>query len=190
MKLSVREMVIISMFAALACAGGLLLRFAGKGVVPYSILPFVVLLSGMVLGGRLGAMSMLVYVALGLAGVPVFSSMPYGGLAYLVKPTAGFLFGFIAGALVTGAIVKRFKISGFFGYLLSSFAGVAVIYLIGLPYFYIISNFFVGNPYDMAKILNVAFKPFIALDLLKGAIAAGIAVPLSKQLRQGNLGYR
>lgn len=183
MRLSVKEMVIVSMFAALACAGGLILRFGGTAVVPFSILPFIALLSGMLLGGRLAAMSMIIYLALGLAGVPVFGALPYGGLAYLVKPTAGFLFGFVGGALITGMIVKHYKVSGFFGYLLASLAGIAAIYAIGLPYLYGVMNFYVGKAVNVEGVLKMAFVPYIGLDLIKACVAAAIAVPVSKQVK-------
>lgn len=184
MKISIREMVLVSMFAALACIGGLLLRFGGTGVVPFSILPFIVLLSGMLLGGRLGALSMVVYAILGIVGIPVFSTAPFGGLAYFVKPTAGFLLGFIGGAYITGIISERFKVRSFRGFLLAAMAGVAVIYIIGLPYLYVVLNFYVGKAVDVGGVLKLAFEPFIGLDLIKAAIASLLAVPISKQLRR------
>lgn len=184
LRLNVREMVIVSMFAAFVCVGGLILRFGGNAVVPFSILPFIVLFSGMLLGGRLAAMSIIIYLALGLAGVPVFGAPPFGGLAYLLKPTAGFLFGFVGGAFVTGIIVKKYKVSGIFGYFLASLAGIAVIYAIGLPYLYAVINFYVGKAVNVEGVLKMAFLPFVGFDLIKAFIASIIAVPVSKQVKQ------
>ncbi len=183
MKLTVKEMVLVSMFAALACGGALMLRYGGTAVVPYSILPFVALMAGVLLGSRLGALSMALYLVIGLAGVPVFATPPYGGLAYLVKPTAGFLFGFIGGAYIAGKITEKVGKNSIFTYMLASCAGLVTLYLIGLPYFYVIMNFYVGKALDVWAVLKVAFLPFIGFDLLKALIASLIAVPVTKQVR-------
>lgn len=183
MKISVKEMVLVSMFAALAAIGALVVRFGGTAVVPFSILPLVAIMAGMFLGGRLGALSIFVYLILGLVGVPVFAAPPYGGLTYFVKPTAGFLFGFIASAYVVGKVIEILKIRGFFGYLAASVLGIITIYIIGLPYIYLILNYYMGKAVDVAGVLKIAFYPFIGLDLLKTVIAAAVAVPVMKQLR-------
>ncbi len=182
MKISVREMALVSMFAALACAGGLLLRFGGAGVVPYSILPFIALLSGVLLGSRLGALSMTVYLFTGLVGVPVFGSAPYGGLTYFIKPSAGFLFGFIATAYITGKIVEKLGRRTLLTFIPACMAGLAVLYVIGLPYFYVIMNYFAGKAINVWGVLKLGFLPFIGFDLVKAVVASVIAVPVTKQI--------
>ncbi len=183
MKLTVKEMSLVSMFAALACAGGLMIRFGGNSLVPFSILPFITLLAGVLLGGRLGALSMAVYLAIGLAGAPVFGYAPYGGVAYLIKPSAGFLFGFIGGAYVTGKTVQKLGRNAVWSHLLASCAGLAALYAIGLPYLYIVLNFFIGTAINVADVLKIGFLPFIAFDLLKAWAVSVIAVPILKQVR-------
>ncbi|MHB9094123.1 MAG: biotin transporter BioY [Eubacteriales bacterium] len=185
MKLTVKEMVLVSMFAALACLGALLLRVGGTGIVPYSILPFVVLLAGAMLGSRLGALSLTVYVALGLVGVPVFASAPYGGIAYLVSPTAGFLFGYIGAAYATGRIVEILGKNTVRTYLLASCAGLVVLYLIGLPYLYVVLNYFVGKAVNVMGILKIGLLPFIGFDLVKALIVSLVTVPVMKQAKTG-----
>lgn len=185
MKITVKEMTLVSMFAAFACAGGLMLRLGGTGIVPFSILPLVVLLAGLLLGARLGAMVMVIYLAIGLIGVPVFSAPPFGGLAYLVKPTAGFLFGFIGGAFVTGKVVEQFRIKSAVGYIFASIAGLAVIYLIGLPYLYIVLNYYIGKAVSVVAVFKIGFLPFIGFDLIKALITSIIAVQVSKQVKAG-----
>jgi len=185
MKLSVREMALVSMFAALACAGGLLLRFGGDMVVPFSILPFITILAGILLGGRLGALSMGLYLAIGLVGIPVFATPPYGGIAYLVKPTAGFLFGFVGAAYVTGKVAEWLGKNSVRSYMLASCLGIAVLYLIGLPYFYVVMNLYVGKAMNVKTVLELAFLPFITFDLIKAVIVSVIAGPVSKQVRSG-----
>ena len=63
------------------------------------------MLAGLMLGGRLGAISVCVYVAIGLAGLPVFTQG--GGITYVLKPTFGYLIGFAVGTYVTGAIANK-----------------------------------------------------------------------------------
>ena len=66
---------------------------------------FFVLLAGILLGSKLGALAVLLYVVIGLLGLPIFAAG--GGLAYIVEPSFGYLIGFIAGAYVTGIIWKK-----------------------------------------------------------------------------------
>ncbi len=183
MKISVKEMALVSMFSALACAGGLILRFGGDVVVPFSILPFITMLAGVLLGGRLGALSMTVYLVIGLAGIPVFQTPPYGGLAYLVKPTAGFLFGFIGAAYVTGKVSEKIGKNTMWSYLIASCAGIAVLYLVGIPYFYLLMNFYLGKAMTVWTVIQYVFLPFILSDLIKAVIASAIAVPIARQVK-------
>ena len=185
MKLTVREMVLVSMFAALACAGGLLLRFGGEAVVPFSILPLITLFAGVLLGGRLGALSMALYLVIGFVGVPVFAKPPYGGLVYFVNPTAGFLFGFVGAAYATGKIAELLGKNTVWAYLLASTAGLAVLYLVGLPYLYLVLNFYVGKAMDVWTVIKIGFMPFIGIDLIKALIVSIIAVPVIKQVKAG-----
>lgn len=182
MKLTVKEMTLVSMFAAFACAGGLLLRFGGNDVVPFSVLPLVVLLAGALLGSRLGALSMAVYMIIGLVGVPVFASAPYGGIAYFLKPSAGFLFGYIAAAYVVGKITELIGKNNIWTYLAATGAGLMVLYLTGLPYLFVILNFIVGKAVNVAGVLKIGFLPFIGFDLIKAVIVSVIAVPVAKQV--------
>ena len=103
-RFSARDITMTAVFAALAVVAAILVRYAGS-IVPFSLMPFVVMLAGGVLGARLGAMSMVVYIMLGLVGVPVFASPPFGGPAYVLQPTFGFLPGFVAAAYVISLLL-------------------------------------------------------------------------------------
>ncbi len=183
MKISVKEMAFVSMFAALACAGGLMLRFGGDVVVPFSILPFITMLAGVLMGGRLGALSLTVYLVIGLAGIPVFQTPPYGGLAYLIKPTAGFLFGFIGAAFVTGKITEKIAKNTVWSYFIASCAGIVILYLVGVPYFYVLMNFYLGKAMTVWTVLQYVFLPFIVSDVVKAALVSVIAVPVARQVK-------
>jgi len=174
-KLTPRDMVLVAMFASLAVVAALLFRFLGGMIVPFSLLPFVALLAGGLLGARLGALSMGIYVLMGVLGMPVFEKPPFGGPAYILSPTFGFLLGFIVAAFVAGLILKGQRDAGPVRLSLAMLAGVVTIYAIGLPYLYVILKYYVGKPFDALQIVMLFFVPFIGLDLLK-ALAAGALV--------------
>lgn len=175
MRLSPRDMALAALFAALAAVAAIMVRYGSPALVPFSLLPFVALLAGGLLGARLGGLSMLIYVLMGLAGVPVFAKPPFGGPAYVLQPTFGFLLGFIAAAWVTGALIPPKKDPGIARYFLAMLVGLAVIYLLGLPYMYLIVNFYLGKAMPPAQVLKVGFLPFIGFDLIKAAAAAVLA---------------
>ncbi|TYO94616.1 biotin transporter BioY [Desulfallas thermosapovorans] len=174
-KLTPRDMALVAMFASLAVVAALLFRFFGGMIVPFSLMPFVALLAGGLLGARLGALSMGIYVLMGVLGLPVFEKPPYGGPAYILSPTFGFLLGFILAALVTGLVLHGRTDAGPVRLSLAMLAGLAMIWVVGLPYLYVILNFYMGQSYDLAKIITLFFVPFIGFDLLK-VLAAGVLI--------------
>jgi biotin transport system substrate-specific component len=105
-RIRVQEMTRIALFTAMAAAAAVLARF-GSSIVPFSLVPFVVFLAGATLGPRSGAYSMLMYMCLGLAGLPVFASPPYGGFSYVVTPSFGFIPGFMLAAYVIGKVLEK-----------------------------------------------------------------------------------
>ncbi|WP_347489884.1 biotin transporter BioY [Desulfoscipio sp. XC116] len=174
-KLTPRDMVLVALFAALAVVAALLFRFLGGMIVPFSLIPFVALLAGGLLGARLGAMSMAIYTLMGVLGVPVFEKPPFGGPAYVLSPTFGFLLGFISAALITGLILRGRRDAGPVRLSLAMLAGVAMIWVVGLPYLYVILNYYLGKSLGLSEIMMLFFVPFIGFDFLK-ALAAGVLV--------------
>jgi biotin transport system substrate-specific component len=172
-RFSARDITMIAVFAALAVVAAMLVRYGGS-IVPFSLMPFVVMLAGGVLGARLGAMSMVVYILLGLVGIPVFASPPFGGPAYVLQPTFGFLPGFVGSAYVIGLLLKNRKQGGLPVYFFSMVAGVAV--------YYFILNVYLGQAVSIIKVIYIGFIPFIALDLVKAAAAALMAKALYRRL--------
>jgi biotin transport system substrate-specific component len=104
-RIRAQEMTRIALFTAMASAAAILARF-GSSIVPFSLVPFVVCLAGATLRSRSGAYSMLMYMCLGLAGLPVFASPPYGGFSYVVTPSFGFIPGFVVAAYVIGRVLE------------------------------------------------------------------------------------
>src|SRR5690625_1337756 len=96
------------MFVALTAIGAnmtSIVPFLVVGGVPITLQTFFAVMAGLVLGSRLGAFSMFVYMVLGLAGVPVFAQFK-GGAAMLLTPTFGFILSFIVVAYVAGKLVE------------------------------------------------------------------------------------
>ncbi|MCD6156016.1 MAG: biotin transporter BioY, partial [Candidatus Atribacteria bacterium] len=85
-----------ALVVTLCVIASLFSRYA-QGTIPFSLLPFVVVLAGWLLRPQEAFWSMSTYILLGLVGLPVFASPPFGGPAYLLKPSFGFLLGFILG---------------------------------------------------------------------------------------------
>lgn len=181
-KFSPRDITMTAVFAALAVVAAMLVRYAGS-VVPFSLMPLMAMLAGGLLGPRLGAISMVVYILLGLVGIPVFASPPFGGPAYVLQPTFGFLPGFACCAYVIGTLLRNRADSGFTRYFLTMTAGIAVYYLVGLPYLYGILTFYLGKTVSVAQILKIGFAPFIVMDLVKAVMAAILAKAVYHRLK-------
>ena len=175
MKLTIQEMTRVALFSALIAISSLILKFGGELLVPFSILPLVVMLAGAILGARLGAFSVTVYVLIGLMGAPVFSKPPFGGVTYIFQPTFGFILGFIGAAYVTGWIVEKISSKHIIKYMGAMTVGILVMYMIGVPYLYGIMNFYLGKSFSMWKVIEVGVLPFIGLDLIKAVIAGAVA---------------
>lgn len=180
MQLPVRDLVLAAMFAALAVVAAVVVRFVGP-IVPFSLVPFVVLLAGILLGPRLAALSMMVYVLLGLVGLPVFERPPFGGPAYVLQPTFGFLVGYVAAAYVTGYLAGQGR-GSLVRYFVATVAGIAVLYLCGLPYLYVILNFYMGMTKSAWEIIKIGFIPFILWDFIKAAAAVSLARAVLKRM--------
>lgn len=188
-NVSFRDMVKISLFTAMACVTAMVVRFGTPAVVPFSPMPMVMMLAGGLLGSTNGAISMALYLILGLIGLPVFASPPFGGLAYVFQPSFGFLLGFVAGAWVTGFVLSNGRDvarggtkSTYLRFLLAMIAGIPVMYAVGLPYLYLILNVYLGKSAGALTVLKIGFLPFIAFDLVKAVIAAHLAFAVSRRL--------
>jgi biotin transport system substrate-specific component len=134
--------------------------------VPFTLQPLAVLLAGFILGARDGALSQLAYLALIAFNLPVDANAV--GSAALFGATAGYLFGFVAAAFVTGWLVER-GTTRLWQRWLAGIVGVAVIYACGI----VVLKFNTGMAWDAAWTAGVA--PFIVPDLAKAVIAAALA---------------
>ncbi len=181
MRLTPSRMTRIALFTALHIAAAVTLRLAGEAAVPFSLVPLFVLMAGLFLG-RDGALSLLIYALLGLAGVPVFAKPPFGGIVYLLQPSFGFVIGYIFAAYAIGWLVERRNLRTPAQFFLAGLLGLGLLYLVGLPYLYLVLRLVLEKTLSLRQVLAVGFLPFIALDLLKAGIAAWLVAVIQKRL--------
>ncbi|MGB5946431.1 biotin transporter BioY, partial [Paenisporosarcina sp.] len=132
-----------AMFAALMMIGANIASFLIIGGVPITLQTFFAILAGLLLGKRNGAIAMLVYALIGLAGLPVFANFS-GGLDTIISPTFGFILSFIGTAYIAGLIVEKFPIK--VGFVVAALAGTAFNYLFGTNWMYAAYKFWLAAP--------------------------------------------
>lgn len=142
-------------------------------VVPVSGQTFAVLLLGALYGSRLGAATMLAYLAEGASGMPVFAQ-GHGGIAAIATPSGGYLFGFVIAAYVVGWFAERgWDRSRWI--VLPMLLASAALYVPGVIWLH--EQFrIVHKPISWPTALDYGLWPFIAGDLAK-LVAASLALP-------------
>ena len=178
MNLLMRDKVLIAFFAALTCIGAFIK--IPIPYVPFTMQFFFCSISGIVLGSKKGALSQLLYILIGLIGIPVFTKG--GGPQYILQPTFGYLIGLILASYVIGKVVEL-RISNFKNLLLANILGIACIYIIGVSYFYLISKFYL----EINMTIGIAIYNGLLLtlpgDIIKSIITAIIGVRLANTLK-------
>jgi biotin transport system substrate-specific component len=155
-----RELVLCGLFAALMAVGANASPFLMIGGVPVTLQLMFAIIAGGMLGSRVGAKAMLVYVALGLIGAPVFAQFK-GGPSSLLSPTFGFVLSFIAVAFMVGMILARTR--SFSRYVTAGIAALLLNYIIGTNFMYLALSFWADAPkefsYKVAWGWMVAYLP-------------------------------
>lgn len=158
-------------FAVLAVLGSLALVASAKLQVPFYPVPMtmqslVVVLLGMACGWRLGAATVAVYLLEGLLGLPVFAGTPEKGIgiAYMMGPTGGYLFGFVLAAALTGWLAERGWSRSLWWSALALSLGHAVLFLAGMAWLAV----YVG----WTKAVALGLAPFLVGSLVKTALGA------------------
>ena len=164
------NLVHIAMFAALMAIGANISSFLIIGGVPITLQTFFAILAGLLLGSRMGAISMVVYAFIGLAGVPVFAGFS-GGMDTLISPTFGFIVSFVFIALAAGLIAEKFPSRK--GFVVAALVGLVVNYVIGTNWMYAAYKLWFAAPegftYKMAWAwMMVPLPKDIILSVLAG----------------------
>ncbi|MCD8355419.1 MAG: biotin transporter BioY [Clostridia bacterium] len=176
-KTKVYEMAFIALMAAVTCIMGPL--SIPIGIVPISLTNLAVYLAIYVLGCKRGTLSYIVYLLIGLVGVPVFSGFT-GGVGKLFGPTGGYLIGFIFMALICGWFIDKFSCK-----LVPSFIGM----VLGTIVCYAFGTGWLAYQASMSfyAALAAGVLPFIPGDLAKMVIAAVAGAQIRRRLAQANL---
>ena len=121
-----------------------------------------------------------VYIALGLLGLPVFTAG--GGPGYVLQPTFGYIIGFAGGAYVAGRMTE--KECSVARYYAAGLAHLAVVYAVGLVYYYCITNYYLHNPMGVGALLLHCFLMTLPGDLALCLVSALLAKRLRPVLRR------
>lgn len=152
-------------------------------VVPFTLQFLFTMMAGLFLGPTAGAVCVLVYMLLGLVGLPIFAEG--GGLFYVLKPSFGYIIGFVVGTYVTGFMVKRSKKLTYPSVLIANFAGLFFVYLFGMVYYYIISNYVIMTPIGLWPLFLYCFILAVPGDIalcLLGAYLGTRLIPVTRRL--------
>jgi biotin transport system substrate-specific component len=149
--------------------------------VPLTLQPMIVLVGALALGARLGAASQILYLAAGIAGLPVFAAsatLPPGALR-LLGPTGGYLMAYPIAAFVAGYLAERGFDRRYTTSIAAMFAGLAIIFASGVLWLGLFARTLTGSaPVGLQSALATGLYPFILPDLVKLAVAAGLVPAL------------
>ena len=177
-----KSMVLTAMFTALIAVGAFIR-------IPIPVCPFTMqvcftTLAGIILGKNRGAAASALYVLLGLLGLPIFAGG--GGITYVLQPTFGYLIGFIAGSYLTGLIVHSGEITTK-RLLAGSFAGLGVVYLMGILYYRIITVVYLHEPMSWGNLLLYCFLLPVPGDILLCVLSAVLTKRFMPVIRAGGV---
>lgn len=176
-KMTTYQLCTVSLIAAILCIVGPMSIPIGN--IPVSFSNFVILLAAYLLGAKMGTVSCILYLLLGLVGLPVFSGYA-GGIAKLAGPTGGYLIGFILLSYIGGLFIEKFSCQILWS-IIGMITGTGALYLFGtFWYVYIMDCSFMAA-------IAACVAPFALIDLVKIIIAAFVGREIRKQLLQAHL---
>lgn len=176
--MNTKRLVSIAVFTALIIVGGLISVPVPFTQVQLSFQTVFVIMAGLVLGARDGALAVLIYIAMGLSGLPVFTQG--GGPQYVFMPSFGYLIGFPIGASVSGLLCARLKNTTCGKVFLCALCGCVPIYIIGVTYQLLILYYYIGTAWGAA----IAGVPAIGVLLVKDAVLLGFTAALYPSLKR------
>ncbi len=162
----VRKMVYASLFAAMTSVGAFMIIPVGP--VPITLQVLFVFMAGSMLKARWGMISMIIYVLLGIVGLPVFSGGG-SGFGILLGPTGGYLVGFIAAAGLIGFLFEHRPPSHIVVNILYMFVGLIMIYILGIAQLAFVAHL------DITTAIALGAVPFLPADVMKAIVAAIIS---------------
>ena len=175
-------LILAALFAALTAVGAFI-RIP-LGPVPVSLQILFVALAGVFLGPWYGMISQFLYLGLGLAGLPIFTSG--GGPGYIFNPAFGYMIGFLILPVIVGCVTRRFD-ARFLPVLIGTMCGILVVYAIGVPYMYMIMKTVMNAEITFSRAVIIGFVLFIPGDIAKSLVTAYCAKRMVPILRRSGL---
>ncbi len=165
-----KNLTLCALFAALIAIGTYIK--IPTPLLPLTLQTMFVVLAGLVLGRKLGAVAVCVYVAAGVVGLPVFTGS-------VVNPTFGYILGFIGGAWTAGYVAEKWR-PVFWTWVCGGLAGMAVIYAVGIPYYYVMSKYYLGNELGAGTLMVYFVVMPMPGDVVKSVCAGAIVRRLAE----------
>ena len=169
-----RRLVYIAIFIALIIVGAFI-KFP-VGIVPVSMQCAFCILCALILGAKDGTVAILIYLAMGLVGIPIFTAG--GGFSYVLQPTFGYMLGYIfaipAGALIARG-VRNTPNPKLWRLLLGAFTALVIVYFVGVMYMYLMLNFYVGNEIEIGKAWLTGCAIFLPTDCMWCVVGSLVA---------------
>ncbi|MFO7888732.1 MAG: biotin transporter BioY [bacterium] len=172
----INSMVLIAIFTALTCVGGFI-RIPMLPV-PFSLQTLFVYFSGLLLGAQRSFLSQMLFLLMGLAGIPVF--IRGGGPAYVLQPSFGYLAAFPLSAYVCGKISHDLNNHNFFKLLIACGSGSLIILGLGSLYLYLNFNYIIDTSIGFRKTLITGFLVFLPAETVKCFITVWITRKIIK----------
>lgn len=175
-----KKLILCAFFSSLIVVGAFI-RIPVP-VVPFTLQFLFTMLAGLLLGGNTGFIAVLIYILMGLLGLPVFAEG--GGLAYLLKPSFGYIIGFAVAAYVTGTIANKVSSPNYKRLFTANFVGLGIVYLFGMVYYYLLSYFYLGNPIGLYPLFLYCFVLAVPGDTvlcILGAVIAKRLIPIIRK---------
>jgi len=182
-RISTRDIALVALFSALTAVGAFI-RIP-LPLIPITLQTFFVALSGALLGAKRGMLAQLLYVGVGLMGVPIFTKG--GGIGYVLQPTFGYLVGFIFAAWLTGLLTERLKEIRIMNVFACILAGAGMTYLFGVTYLYLMTNLYLKNAMPLGQAIYYGFAVTIGGDLVTFYPAAVLVAKLRPILGKAGL---
>lgn len=170
-----KKIALSAMFTALIIVGAFI-RIPIPGI-PFTMQFLFVNFAMLMLGSLWASVSILVYIIMGLIGIPVFTAG--GGFTYVLHPTFGYLIGFFVGSIITGGVLRRMHARPL-NFIIMSAVNMLIVYVFGMIYFYFIETLYLGVNVSAKTILISCFLIFVPGDALWCVLSSIIAYRLRR----------
>ncbi|MGI5850279.1 MAG: biotin transporter BioY [Christensenellales bacterium] len=174
-----KQLILCALFAALTVSG-VFVKIPVPGTpLFFTLQTFFVFLTGLLLEAKYALIAQLVYAAVGLVGLPVFSTG--GGIAYVLSPSFGFIIGFCVCAPITSVLVRsnlsklnnhpQCKMMMMLKIIGGAIVSIIAMYVFGVTYMYIIYNLYLKEPVTLGYVIVSSTGIFFFIDMAKMTLA-------------------